>query len=79
MPFKQAGLYPSDLDLCQRIFDQVCSDEDIARSSLDGETLAMRILAAFQEAGLDEADLLELVRSKRKLILCPKNSPAANL
>ncbi|CAH2398197.1 hypothetical protein [Mesorhizobium escarrei] len=67
MPFKRAGLYPADLDLCQRVFDQICSDEHIARSSLEADHLALDILVALEEeADADEAELLELIRSKRR-------------
>jgi hypothetical protein len=65
MCLEKIGLYPSDLDVCRRVFDQICKDEQIARSSLDGEHLASRILAVFQVGERDEAKLLDLVRSQR--------------
>ncbi|MER9309778.1 hypothetical protein NKI51_10710 [Mesorhizobium australicum] len=58
-------LSPDDLAICQRVFDQICVDAKLDRASVDGVTLALTVLAAFQNGIVADDELLAAVRARR--------------
>jgi len=58
-------LGPDDLALCQRVFDQICTDANWDRDCPDSQILASVILAAFQHGTTNEAELLAAMRERR--------------
>jgi hypothetical protein len=59
-------LGPDDLALCQRVFDQICTDANWDRTSIEAEELAAMVLYAFHlSPNRTEADLLAAIRSRR--------------
>lgn len=58
-------LSPDDLAICQRVFDQICADARLDRTSVDGEILASTVLTAFQSGIVEDAELLAAVRAHR--------------
>jgi hypothetical protein len=64
--FNRTCLSPLDLAICERVFDQVCEDENLDPLDLDAEILAVMVVAIFQNAHTCERELLEAVRSRRQ-------------
>lgn len=62
----RACLSPHDLAVCQRVFDQICADEELDPLSRDAESLAVMVVAIFRNAHTNERQLLEAVRSYRR-------------
>jgi hypothetical protein len=58
-------LSPHDLAICQRVFDQICADEDLDPSSQEALVLAETVVATFRNVHTGERELLEAVRSRR--------------
>lgn len=56
-------LSPDDLATCQRVFDQICADAGLDRTSMDGEILASTVLFIFQHGNVDDVDLLAAARA----------------
>ncbi|MER8555135.1 hypothetical protein NKH37_23610 [Mesorhizobium sp. M1217] len=56
------GFYPNDLAICQRVFDQVCSERKLDPSSPEVDGLAATLISLFGNGCTDEATLLELFR-----------------
>jgi hypothetical protein len=48
----------SDLKTCQRVFDQLCVERQVERTSEEAWNLASVVLFLFQDGHTDEADLL---------------------
>jgi hypothetical protein len=63
---RQSILYPNDLALLQRVFDQVCADGHHDPSSLDAQKIATTLLHLFQCGLLDEPRLLAEIRSRQQ-------------
>lgn len=62
-------LYPTDLALLQRVFDQVCCECAHEAQSLDAEIAATTLLHLFQHGMTNEAALLaEMQRWQQELI-----------
>ena len=59
-------LYPSDLDICHRVYEQVRHQRGFDFNSPAAETLASYVLFSYQNGTTDEAKLLTAAR--RKLI-----------
>lgn len=59
-------LYPSDLDICHRVYEQVRHQRGFDFNSPAAETLASYVLFSYQNGTTDEAELLTAAR--RKLI-----------
>lgn len=57
-------LTPDDLATCQRVFDQICADARLDRTSIDGEILASTVLYFFQRGTVDHDELLAAVRAR---------------
>lgn len=58
-------LDPENLAMCQRIFDQVCIDTGVDRTSSRAEELAATVLTIFQlYLGATEAELLAALRGR---------------
>ncbi|WP_095091147.1 hypothetical protein [Mesorhizobium sophorae] len=55
-----------DLAICERVFNQVCADEDLDPLDPKAEILAMMVVALFRKAHTSEHELLEAVRSRRQ-------------
>ncbi|UVK49703.1 hypothetical protein DBIPINDM_007722 (plasmid) [Mesorhizobium sp. AR02] len=55
-------LYPANLALLQRVFDQVCCERAYAAQSLDAEIAATTLLHLFQHGMTNEAALLAEMR-----------------
>ncbi|MER8524472.1 MULTISPECIES: hypothetical protein [unclassified Mesorhizobium] len=64
--FNPTCLSPHDLAICERVFDQVCSDENFDPLDPDTEILAVMVVAIFRNAHTSERELLEAVRSRRQ-------------
>ena len=60
--------YPSDLQLCQRVFDQVCSERKLDPGSLepDVQRLAATVFTLFENGCSNEAELLASFRRVRQ-------------
>ncbi len=50
-------IYPSDFELLQRVFDEVCAKRQIDPHSDYAEYLASRIVALFQQGITDEDEI----------------------
>lgn len=59
-------LAPPDLAICERVFDQVCADENLDPLGPDAEILAVMVVAIFRNVHTSERELLEAVRSRRQ-------------
>ncbi|MER8375537.1 hypothetical protein [Mesorhizobium sp. M1409] len=60
--------HPSDLQLCQRVFDQVCFERKLDRMSLepDVQELAATVFALFEDGCSNETELLDSFRRTRQ-------------
>jgi hypothetical protein len=61
----RACLSPHDMAICQRVFDQVCADEDLDPLGRDAEVIASMVVGIFRNAHTNERQLLEAIRSLR--------------
>lgn len=59
------ALGPEDLAACQTVFDKICADAKVERSSVDALILASTVLFAFQHGAVDCEGLLAAVRRKK--------------
>ncbi|HEY6733017.1 MAG TPA: hypothetical protein VI256_04360 [Roseiarcus sp.] len=59
-------LYPDDLAMLQRVFDQVCADGCHETNSVEAELIAGALMNIFQNGTSDEAVLLAELRSRRR-------------
>lgn len=66
--FNRTCLSPHDLAICERVFDQVCTDEHLDPLDPDTEILAVTVVAIFRNAHTSERELLEAVRSLRQRV-----------
>ncbi|WP_284278488.1 hypothetical protein [Mesorhizobium huakuii] len=64
--FNRTCLSPHDLAICERVFEQVCSDENLDPLDPDAETLAVMVVSIFRNAHTSERELLEAVRRSRR-------------
>ncbi|SDA90646.1 hypothetical protein [Mesorhizobium qingshengii] len=64
--FNRTCLSPHDLAICERVFEQVCSDENLDPLDPDAEILAVMVVSIFRNAHTSERELLEAVRSRRQ-------------
>ncbi|WP_032900298.1 hypothetical protein [Mesorhizobium ciceri] len=62
------GFYPSDLQLCQRVFNRVCLERNLDRMSeeSDVQLLAATVFSLFQNGCRNEGELLESFRRTRQ-------------
>ena len=65
---RHPGFYPFDLKLCQRVFDQVCSERklDPKSSEPDVQRLAATVFSLFENGCSNETELLESFRRTRQ-------------
>jgi len=65
---RHSGFYPSDLQLCQRVFNQVCSERKLDPRSPEPavQRLAATVFSLFEHGYSDEAELLESFRQFRQ-------------
>ncbi|RUY75886.1 hypothetical protein [Mesorhizobium sp. M7A.F.Ca.CA.003.01.2.1] len=65
---RNPGLHPSDLQLCQRVFDRVCLERKFDRMSgeSDVQLLAATVFSLFQNGCRNEGELLEIFRRTRQ-------------
>ncbi|WP_164895508.1 hypothetical protein, partial [Mesorhizobium sp. M7A.F.Ca.AU.001.01.1.1] len=65
---RNPGLHPSDLQLCQRVFDRVCLERKFDRMSgeSDVQLLAATVFSLFQNGCRNEGELLESFRRTRQ-------------
>ncbi|RVA63253.1 hypothetical protein [Mesorhizobium sp. M7A.F.Ca.CA.001.08.1.1] len=65
---RNPGLHPSDLQLCQRVFDRVCLERKFDRMSgeSDVQLLAATVFSLFQNGCRNEGELLESSRRTRQ-------------
>jgi hypothetical protein len=66
MVFQQCVLYPNDLAMLQRVFDELSADGGHDVASLDAEMIAAALLGLFQDGVTEEAALLAKIRSRRR-------------
>ena len=69
MPLSRySGMFePADLDVLQRVFDQLCKERRLAlKDKEQREDLAAEIVRAFQHGIGDEAKLLQAMSKRRK-------------
>ncbi|BAB52951.1 MULTISPECIES: hypothetical protein [Mesorhizobium] len=64
--FNRTCLSPHDLAICERVFEQACSDENLDPLDPDAEILAVMVVSIFRNAHTSERELLEAVRSRRQ-------------
>ncbi|MDX8478028.1 hypothetical protein RFN28_05980 [Mesorhizobium sp. VK24D] len=64
--FNRTCLSPLDLAVCERVFNQVCADEQLDPLDPAAEILAVMVVAIFRNAHTSERELLEAVRSLRQ-------------
>jgi hypothetical protein len=64
--FNCTCLSSHDLDICERVFNQVCAYEQLDPLDPDTEILAVMVVAIFRNAHTSERELLEAVRSRRQ-------------
>ncbi|MGX5831746.1 hypothetical protein [Mesorhizobium sp. 43Arga] len=62
--FNRTCLSPHDLAICERVFEQVCSDENLDPLDPDAEILAVMVVSIFRNAHTSERELLEAVRAR---------------
>ena len=67
--FQQCVLYPCNLVMLQRVFDEICADGCHDAASLDAEMLAAALLGLFQNGMTNEAELLAEMRSRQQVYL----------
>ena len=67
--FQQCVLYPCDLAMLQRVFNQVCADGGHDAASPEAEILAAALLGLFQNGMTNEAALLAEMRSRQQVYL----------
>ncbi|MFD1983846.1 RNA-binding protein [Mesorhizobium newzealandense] len=69
MPLQRySGVFePADLDLLQRVFDQLCIERRLApKDKEQREELAEEIVGVFRNGITDEADLLHALSNRRR-------------
>ena len=62
---KRTTLSAADLALCKRVFEQVCADEQVDKSSLLAGIIALTVMAIFYNFHTEEGKLLDEVRAFR--------------
>lgn len=64
---RYSGVFePADLDLLQRVFDQLCNESRLAQKDMEQkEALAEEIVNVFQNGITDETDLLQALSKRR--------------
>ncbi len=67
--FQQCVLYPCDLAMLQRVFDEILADGGYDVASLDSEMLAAALLGLFQNGVTEEATLVATMRSRQTVHL----------
>lgn len=62
MPFStvKTPVQPSELDLLQRVFNNVCAEHEICKTGADAEALALILVRQLQNGVKDEAELSAL-------------------
>ena len=58
------GFSPSELQICQRVFDRICAERKVERSSGVAEDLAASVISAFSAGLADEEKLLAAVTGR---------------
>lgn len=61
----QSAIYPEDLTLLQRVFDQICADGNHALASVEGEAIAATLMMLFERGIKDEVNLLAEMRLRQ--------------
>ncbi|MDX8500613.1 hypothetical protein RFM99_19575, partial [Mesorhizobium sp. VK4C] len=64
--FNRTCLSPLDLAVCERVFNQVCAEEQLDPLDQAAEILAVMVVAIFRNAHTSERELLEAVKSLRQ-------------
>jgi hypothetical protein len=67
--FQQCVLYPNDLAMLQRVFDEIRADGGHDVASPDAEMLAAALIGLFQNGVAGEAALLAAMRSRQQVHL----------
>jgi hypothetical protein len=62
----QGIFQPEELNILQRVFDQMCIERGCLPDSKDGEALAMELVALFQNGIMTENDLFGAVEGNRR-------------
>ncbi|TIV34238.1 MAG: hypothetical protein E5V96_27700 [Mesorhizobium sp.] len=62
------GIYwPAELDMLQRVFDQLCNECRLAKKDREQrEYLAREVFQGFDDGITDEADLLRAISTRRR-------------
>ncbi|RUV40336.1 MAG: hypothetical protein EOQ55_25195 [Mesorhizobium sp.] len=76
--FNRTCLSPLDLAVCERVFNQVCADEQLDPLDPDAEILAVLVVAIFRNAHTSERELLEAVKSRRQKARAAVRTPKIN-
>lgn len=66
---KPGGIQPEDIDLLQRVFDQLCKEQRLNPRSVDAELMGAALIVNYQTGAKDEATLLKVARKR------PEHSP----
>lgn len=62
-----SGLYPTDLEVLKRVFDQLCAESSCLPGSPAAEAMAIRLIALFQGGCTREDELLATARPSSHL------------
>ncbi|MCV3209988.1 hypothetical protein OHD62_19285 [Mesorhizobium sp. YC-39] len=60
------GIQPEEIQLLQRVFDQLCADVGLQRGSEEAELIGASLIEMFQAGVRDEARLLAQARVRRR-------------
>ena len=61
---RPTGFSPSELQICQRVFDRLCEERKVDRSSSDAEDIAAAVIHMFSGGLADEEKLLAAVTGR---------------
>lgn len=60
------GIQPEDIDLLQRVFDQLCKEQRLNPRSVDAELMGAALIISYQAGVQDESTLLKIARKRQK-------------
>ncbi|WP_167484192.1 RNA-binding protein [Mesorhizobium tamadayense] len=66
---RYSGIFePADLDLLQRVFDQLCKERRLSQKDREQrQALAEEVVVVFQDGAMNEAELWQALSKRRKV------------
>jgi hypothetical protein len=61
----QRSIEPVEVDLLQRVFDQLCVDAECEKASVEAEDIGSALIHLYEAGTKDEAELLATMRARR--------------